>query len=46
MAAVPGADDRRLIGEYLELLVANEGLSANVRRLCAALRARDAIGAE
>ena len=37
MVAVPAADDRRLIGEYLELLVENEGLSANVRRLCAGL---------
>ncbi len=46
MVAVPGADDRRLIGEYLELLVDNVGLSDNVRRLCAGLRARDAIGAE
>ncbi len=46
MVAVPAADDRRLIGEYLELLVANEGLSDNIRRLCAGLRARDAIGAE
>ena len=46
MVAVPGADDRRLIGEYLELLVLNDGLSENVRRLCAGLRARDAIGAE
>ena len=43
MVAMIGADDRRLIGEYLDLLVANKGLSNGVRRFCAGLRARDAI---
>jgi hypothetical protein len=40
---VPGADDRRLLAEYLGLLVGNEGLSDAVRRVCRSLAARDAI---
>jgi hypothetical protein len=40
---VPGPEDRRVIGEYLGLLVANPGLSDSVRRVCRALVARDAI---
>lgn len=35
------AEDRRLVAEYLDLLIANERLSAALRELCRALRARD-----
>lgn len=35
------AEDRRLVAEYLGLLVANERLSPAVRDACRALRARD-----
>jgi hypothetical protein len=43
---VPGPNDRRVLGEYLALLVGNEGLSDAVRRLCHSLAARDAIAAQ
>jgi hypothetical protein len=35
------AEDRRLIAEYLGLLVSNERLSPELRDLCRALRAQD-----
>ena len=37
----PDAEDRRLVAEYLGLLIGNERLSVEVRTLSRALRARD-----
>ncbi len=40
-----GADDRRLVVEYLHLLVDNERLSAQVRSLCRMLASRARLDA-
>jgi hypothetical protein len=41
LAPAADAEDRRLVGEYLTLLVANERLSAGLRDVSRQLRTRD-----